>query len=61
MACPATAKDKPHLVYDEDAHASYIYITEFPTECKVTTLQVGHGVMLDVDEKGTLVGVEILH
>ncbi len=50
------------LEYDEEVDAAYIYI-EYPIEDgKVKkTIELNENIILDFDEKGRLLGVEILN
>ena len=55
-------EELPKFTHDEEARASYVQIKEIPEGEKVAkVLHAGHGVMLDLDKDGRLVGVEIIH
>jgi uncharacterized protein YuzE len=45
--------------YDEEADAAYIYVDEAGKVDK--TLQLGDGIMVDIDRQKKIVGIEILN
>ncbi len=46
-----------NISYDEKVDALYITFSDFPV---TKTVQVGEGVFIDLDNKGMLLGIEIL-
>ncbi len=48
---------RPRLVWDEQAHAGYLHVQHSWTG-RVRTVQLSETVLIDLDENGTLVGVE---
>ena len=45
-----------------DLQAAYIYLPGHPATkgCVGKTVEAGHGVLLDLDKNGSLIGIEIL-
>ncbi|PIN79924.1 hypothetical protein COV16_01695 [Candidatus Woesearchaeota archaeon CG10_big_fil_rev_8_21_14_0_10_34_8] len=48
------------ITYDKDADAAYIYLAE-PSRKSKKTKEVKKHIILDFDEEGILIGVEVLY
>jgi uncharacterized protein YuzE len=50
-----------HWTYDDEADALYIYLVdEIPPGAAVRQLRRGHGVLVDLDASGQVLGIEVL-
>lgn len=50
---------EPYLVVDEEVAMSYFYLAPEGTGAKVKTLEVDSGILIDVNNEGLPLGVEV--